>query len=79
MFGYLGRDLSERHTSRLNRASATASRGTRESLDAARLLRPWEGRIPPDRERQAAGIVADFGLEWLLKRIEGDPQSAPPR
>lgn len=75
LFAYLGRDLSNRHTSRLNRASATASRDTRQSLDTCRLLRPWAGKISADRERQAAEIVAAFGLEWLLRRIEGEDQA----
>lgn len=75
LFTYLGRDLSDAHRSRLLRASATASRGTRQSLDAARLLRPWAGRLSADHERRASDIVAAFGLEWLLRRIEGDDQA----
>ncbi len=77
LFGYLGRGLSDKHRSRLLRASATASRGTRQSLDAARLLRPWEGRLSADHERRASDIVAAFGLEWLLQRMDGDDQASP--
>jgi hypothetical protein len=76
LFGYLGRELSDKHRRRLGQASATASRGTRQYLDAGRLLRPWQGKISPDRERQAADIVAAFGLDWLLRRIEGEGQAA---
>jgi hypothetical protein len=76
LFGYLGRQLSDEHKNRIGRASATASRGTRQSLDSARLLRPWEGKISASRERQAADIVAAFGLSWLLTGIEGEAQGA---
>ncbi len=74
LFTYLGRELTAAHRGRLSRASATASRGTRSSLDARRLLRPWEGKLSGAQEQQAREIVAAFGLEELLQRIDGADQ-----
>jgi hypothetical protein len=75
LFAYLGRDFTDAHRSRLSRASATASRGTRSSLDARKLLRPWEGKLTEAQEQQAQDIVAAFGLGDLLRKIDGADQA----
>ena len=65
-FDYLGLPLAPIHESRLERASATASRSTRRSLDYEALARPWMGNLSSEKIAKAERIIEDFGLSSLL-------------
>jgi hypothetical protein len=72
LFQYLDCELTDKHRDRLKRASATASGATRSSLDANRLLRPWDGSISQSQIEMTKDVISLFGLLDFVDQLSGE-------